>query len=142
MAIVSAVASERQDRLQRIARRQIDQREADDADAERDRDRVKQPAEDVVDHGCTTIGVRSWNQFCACTKPVQLRRQRARVEIVHDPDHQRAVVLQLVQFGQQRQALVGVELVQDLADEILDLRIVEVAPVAARRRPVRSSTPA
>ncbi len=69
----------RQHRLQRVARRQIHQREADDADPERDRDGEQDAAQDVAAairrasvSGSTVIGVRSWNQLCACTKPCTL----------------------------------------------------------------------
>src|SRR5579864_8335322 len=62
----------RHHRLQRVARGDVDQRKAHDADPERDRDRVKNPPQDVENHCETLTGVRSWNQLCACTKPCTL----------------------------------------------------------------------
>ena len=88
--------------LQRIARSDIDQREANDADAKGNGKSIKQTPDNVGGHGIippdrqsklqglracrlegrtegpewwvesysTTIGVRSWNQLCACTKPL------------------------------------------------------------------------
>src|SRR5215469_3113293 len=59
----------RHHRLQRVARRDVDQRETHHANPERDRDRIEDASQDVENHRPTLTGVRSWYQFWACTKP-------------------------------------------------------------------------
>ncbi len=72
---------------------------------------------------------------------LHFRRHRPRIEVVHDKDHDRLAALQLVQFGQQRQPLLAVELVEDLADQRLGLGAFEMSPIRALRAPNRHARP-
>ena len=117
----------------------MDEREAHDRHAERDRDRVENTPQmrrsachypkrcnrsgrafrreaKPLCRDCASArsldistGVRSWNQLCACTKPFTLGRHGARIEIVHDPDPHRLIDDVGVELGQDLVLLLGRE---------------------------------
>src|SRR3954452_12659341 len=66
---------------------------------------------------------------------LHLGRHRPRIEVMHDENHHRLLALELVQLGQQRQPFLAVEFVEDLVDQRLGFRALEMAPIRALWRP-------
>ena len=135
--------------LQRVARREIDQRKTHDADAERDRDRVKDAPQDVFAH----VSLRHRSQgrhsgaralsgrlagMTVSVSPVPLRRDRDRRQVLepalrlHEPLHLRRhrARVQIVRDKDQRRLLVH-HLVQP-GQQREPLRVVELGENLAR----------
>src|ERR1700730_18130429 len=66
-----------------------------------------------------------------------LGRQRTRIEVVHDKDHDGVAAFEFMQLGQQAEALFFVEFVEDLTDQPLGFGVFIMTPIGASRRPIR-----
>src|ERR1700751_3889068 len=69
-------------------------------------------------------------------KPLDLWRQCPRIEVVDDKDHHGQPALELVELGQQAKPFLVFELLEDLLDQPLGLRALEMSPVRALGRPI------
>ena len=76
---------------------------------------------------------KSTNQLLGCTIALDLRRHRARADVVGDPKERRLVHRTLMQGGQRLVTLGGVERDAHGRDQLVEFRIVDEAPVVGHR---------